>query len=237
MTEEPEKFQKNHLQLLTPLKNRLIELIKAVDKGKNLNVNAITEKFFLNLSNLKDLLLKDARFIFEFDPAATSLEEVILAYPGFYAIMVYRLAHIILMQKVPLIARFMTEAAHNKTSIDIHPGAIIGSPFFIDHGTGMVIGETTIIGNYVRMYQNVTLGALSLKKAVHKEAAQSKRHPTIEDNVIIYANSTILGGDTIIGRDSIIGGNTWVTQSVPPFSVVYRQHQIVIKQQRDDPAE
>ena len=160
----------------------------------------------------------------DYDPAANSIEEVILSYPGFLAITIHRLAHILYIQKVPVIPRMMSEISHSKTGIDINPGAKIGCPFFIDHGTGVVIGETTIIGHSVKIYQGVTLGALSVKK----EEATIKRHPTIEDNVVLYSGSTILGGTTTIGHNCIIGGNTWITESVKPYSVVYHKNQSVI---------
>lgn len=150
------------------------------------------------------------------DPAAGSTEEIILSYPGIEAIAVHRIAHELHQNGVPIIPRIMSEYIHGRTGIDIHPGATIGEAFFIDHGTGVVVGETTIIGNNVKLYQGVTLGALS----VHKEQRCCKRHPTIQDNVTIYAGATILGGDTVIGEGSIIGGNTWVTESVPPRSII-----------------
>ena len=150
------------------------------------------------------------------DPAAGSTEEIILSYPGIEAIAVYRIAHELHQNGVPIIPRIMSEYIHGKTGIDIHPGATIGEAFFIDHGTGVVVGETTVIGNNVKLYQGVTLGALS----VRKEHRCCKRHPTIQDNVTIYAGATILGGDTVIGQGSIIGGNTWVTESVPPKSII-----------------
>lgn len=153
------------------------------------------------------------------DPAAQSSEEVILSYPGLEAITVHRIAHSLYTKGVPIIPRIMSEHVHGKTGIDIHPGASIGESFFIDHGTGIVIGETTIIGNNVKIYQGVTLGALSVKK----ELQDKKRHPTVEDNVTIYAEATILGGNTIIGKDSIIGGNTWVTKSVPEKTVLTQE--------------
>lgn len=149
------------------------------------------------------------------DPAAKSNEEVILSYPGLEAIVVYRIAHFLHKNGVAIIPRIMSEHVHGKTGIDIHPGAQIGESFFIDHGTGIVIGETTVIGNNVKIYQGVTLGALSVKK----ELQSTKRHPTVEDNVTIYAGATILGGETVIGHDSTIGGNTWVTKSVPPGTI------------------
>ncbi|MTE27541.1 serine O-acetyltransferase EpsC [Winogradskyella ouciana] len=169
-------------------------------------------------------LKKDAEAIYNNDPAAESLSEVYLAYPGFFAISVYRMAKEFHRLGLPLIPRLMTEYAHQQTGIDIHPGADIGESFFIDHGTGVVIGETVTIQNNVKIYQGVTLGALTVKKALRN----IKRHPTIENNVIIYANATILGGDTIIGENSIIGGNVWLTQSVPKNSLVTHSPQIEI---------
>lgn len=185
----------------------------------------LAEEFLGILTPIKGTLLKDAEFILESDPAAKSLEEVIAIYPGFFATYCYRIAHALDQLRIPLLPRMITEYAHKITGIDIHPGAEIGSPFSIDHGTGIVIGETAIIGNYVKLYQGVTLGALS----VDKSHASSKRHPTIEDNVILYAGSTILGGETIIGRNSIIGGNVWLTESVAPFSVVYHKSEIIVR--------
>lgn len=229
VSDEPEMFIQHHETALYKLEEDFRKVLQSVDLSDKLNKDDINEKFFSSLTGIKNLLLKDAHLILDFDPAAASLEEVILSYPGFYAIMVHRLAHVIYKAKVPLIPRFMSEYAHSKTGIDINPGATIGSPFFIDHGTGVVIGETAVIGNNVKIYQGVTLGAM----AVRKEDAQTKRHPTIEDNVIIYAGSTILGGNTTIGHDSIIGGNTWVTQSVPPFSVVYHKNQTIVNDRKD----
>jgi serine O-acetyltransferase len=161
-------------------------------------------------------LKKDAATIYKNDPAADSIEEVYLAYPGFYAIAIYRMAREFYKLGLPLIPRLMTEYAHQLTGIDIHPGAQIGASFFIDHGTGVVIGETAEIQDNVKIYQGVTLGALKVKK----QLKDVKRHPTIEKNVVIYANASILGGDTIIGENSIIGGNTWVTNSVGKNSIV-----------------
>jgi serine O-acetyltransferase len=186
-------------------------------------------RLFSSLPDIKAMLIKDATFILESDPAAKSLVEVIAVYPGFFAIYCYRLAHSIHQMSVPLLPRMITEYAHKITGIDIHPGAEIGSPFSIDHGTGIVIGETTAIGNFVKVYQGVTLGALS----VDKSKASSKRHPTIGDNVILYAGSTILGGETVIGRNSIIGGNVWLTESVAPFSVVYHKSEIIVRDQNN----
>jgi serine O-acetyltransferase len=184
------------------------------------------------LDELPGILRKlklDAQAITEGDPASVSVEEVYLAYPGFYAIAIYRLAHPLHRYQVPLVPRLMTEYAHGKTGVDINPGAQIGLSFFIDHATGVVIGETAIIRDHVKIYQGVTLGALY----VAKDLQQTKRHPTIEDHVTIYANATILGGDTVIGANSVIGGNTWVTQSVPPNSIVYHNPEIHIKTQEN----
>ncbi|HAO30213.1 MAG TPA: serine acetyltransferase [Treponema sp.] len=158
----------------------------------------------------------DVQAAFRGDPAAKSNEEVIVSYPGLEAIVVYRLAHFLQSNGVPVIPRIMSEHVHGTTGIDIHPGATIGESFFIDHGTGVVVGETCVIGNNVKIYQGVTLGALSVKK----ELMDKKRHPTIEDNVTIYANATILGGATVIGAGSVIGGNTWVTASIPPNTII-----------------
>lgn len=172
-----------------------------------------------DLPEIARRLYDDARFILSHDPAARSLDEVIVAYPGFAAITVHRLAHHLQRRQVPLLPRVLAEHAHAATGIDIHPGATIGDPFCIDHGTGIVVGETAHIGARVVMYQGVTLGAAS----VSKSAADRKRHPTIEDDVVIYAGATVLGGRTVIGRGSIIGGNVWVTRSVPPGSYVVRK--------------
>jgi len=164
---------------------------------------------------LRLVLATDVRAFFEGDPAAKSYDEIIFAYPGIFAIMVYRIAHLLYLKDVPLLPRIMSEHAHSVTGIDIHPGAEIGEYFVIDHGTGVVIGETTVIGKNVRIYQGVTLGALSLPQNAGEQFRGKKRHPTIEDDVIIYSGATILGGDTVIGKRSVIGGNVWLTQSVP----------------------
>ena len=189
----------------------------------------ITAKFMNELPLAYDAMMNDAVSIARFDPASSCVEEVILAYPGFYCIAVYRMANILYKLKIPLLPRVMMEFVHGQTGIDIHPGARIETPFFIDHGTGIVIGETAEIGKNVKIYQGVTLGALT----VEKNMAKTKRHPTIEDNVVIYAGSTILGGKTVIGHDTIVGGNTWITESVLPHSVVYRQHRVVIKDSKE----
>lgn len=186
---------------------------------------AIADTFFESIPDLYNGLIADAQTILKFDPAAVSVEEVLVAYPGFYATAVYRLSHLLWNLNVKILPRIFTEYAHGKTGIDIHPGATIGQSFFIDHGTGIVIGETTVIGNNVKIYQGVTLGALN----VSKDKASTKRHPTIEDNVIIYSGATILGGDTIIGHDSVIGGNVWLTYSVLPKSIVYHKSEVSVK--------
>jgi serine O-acetyltransferase len=181
--------------------------------------------FEASLPRVHETLRTDAEAILAGDPAAHSVDEVILSYPGFFAIAVYRLAHILHALNLPIIPRMMTEIAHSRTGIDIHPGAKIASAFVIDHGTGIVIGETTEIHERVKLYQGVTLGALS----VHKDLQHTKRHPTLESDVVIYANATILGGNTVIGKGSTIGGNVWLTKSVPPNSRVYHQSEAVSK--------
>ena len=188
-------------------------------------IEEITRNFFNKIPKIYELLLKDAEAICQGDPASESIDEVIAAYPGFYAIYTYRIAHEFCLQQVPLLPRILTEYAHILTGIDIHPGATIGESFFIDHGTGIVVGETSIIGNNVKIYQGVTLGALS----VDKKLSNSKRHPTIEDTVVIYSNAVILGGNTTIGHDSIIGGNVWLTESVPPYSTVYHKSKLEVQ--------
>jgi len=174
-----------------------------------------------SLPEIRELLQLDIEAAYSGDPAATSVEEIILSYPCIDAVATYRVAHRLYQSDVPVIPRILTERAHSVTGIDIHPGAKIGRSFFIDHGTGIVIGETTRIGDNVKIYQGVTLGALSPYDKEGKPRTGQKRHPDIEDNVIIYANATILGGDTIIGEGAVIGGNTWITKSVAPGTVVY----------------
>ncbi len=177
-------------------------------------------EFIKTLPELEALLATDVQAALEGDPAAKGIDEIIFSYPGIHAITVYRVAHELYKLRIPVIPRIMTEYAHSLTGIDIHPGATIGRSFFIDHGTGVVIGETTEIGNRVRIYQGVTLGALSLPRDAGDRYRNKKRHPTIEDDVIIYSNTTILGGDTVIGARSVIGGNIWLTESVPPDTKV-----------------
>ncbi len=185
----------------------------------------ISSELFVKLPSIYSNAILDANAILEFDPAAHSLDEVLHVYPGFYAIVVHRVSHLLWQNNLTFLSRLFSERAHSKTGIDIHPGAQIGNHFAIDHGTGIVIGETAVIGNRVKIYQGVTLGALN----VAKENAALKRHPTIEDDVIIYGNATILGGGTTIGSASIIGGNVWLTSSVPPNSVVFHKSEIKIK--------
>ena len=184
----------------------------------------IVDDFVAALPEVRRLVETDVQAAYDGDPAATSRMEVVMAYPGLYAVTIHRLAHVLYKLKVPIIPRVMSELAHSKTGIDIHPGATIGERFFIDHGTGVVIGETTVIGRNVRLYQGVTLGGLSFDKDANGALVKGlKRHPTIEDNVVIYANATILGGNTTIGHDSEIGGNVWIKESVPPNSRVYNK--------------
>ena len=206
------------------LQSRFLTLLQDVLPERD-RAFVLTENFFSAIPAIYKQLIKDAESILHFDPASESLEEVLVAYPGFYATAVYRFSHQLYQYKIPVLPRLFSEYAHSKTGIDIHPGAQIGHPSFIDHGTGIVIGETTIIGNNVKIYQGVTVGALN----VAKELSEVKRHPTIEDNVVIYANATILGGNTVVGRDSIIGGNVWLTNSVPSRSLVYHKSEITVK--------
>jgi serine O-acetyltransferase len=184
--------------------------------GLDRESGARARSFVNGLPAIQNALLMDAEATCDADPAAGTVDEVILAYPGLHALACYRLAHHLRGLGVPLLPRLITERAHRVTGIDIHPGAFIGRAIAIDHGTGIVIGETSVIGDRVRLYQGVTLGALS----VRKDLARTRRHPTIEHDVVIYANATILGGDTIVGHSSVIGGNVWLTHSVPPHSVV-----------------
>ncbi len=187
--------------------------------------------FMQRLPELRQVLATDVRAAYEGDPAARSYDEIIFSYPGLFAVTVYRIAHELFHQKVSLIPRIMSEYAHSLTGIDIHPGAHIGESFFIDHGTGVVIGETTEIGRNVRIYQGVTLGALSLPRDAGERLRDQKRHPTIEDDVIIYSGATILGGSTVIGARSVIGGNVWITESVPPDTKVFlKRPELVFKE-------
>ncbi|MCQ2973570.1 MAG: serine O-acetyltransferase [Bacteroidales bacterium] len=212
------------------LDNMLTSLLLPVKNDLKYSISEICQTFISKLPETYIMLMKDAKAICDFDPASSNLDEVIITYPGFFAISAYRIAHILKKLEVPLIPRLISEYAHSETGIDINPGAEIGESFFIDHGTGIVIGETTIIKNNVKIYQGVTLGALQVKK----ELASTKRHPTVEDNVIIYSNATILGGETVIGKDCIIGGNVWITSSVPEGMIVYHTNQIRLKPQSND---
>jgi len=240
---ETQKFIHGLLQLLFPqysehiyysgeeiaskmklLQRDLEFILRSMSRDKDIHKDK-AEEFFKSIPKINKKLWEDAEFIYKGDPAAEDVDEVILSYPGFFAIAVYRLAHEMYLSNIPKIPRIMTEYAHQITGIDIHPGASIGTPFFIDHGTGIVIGETSKIGNRVKLYQGVTLGALS----VNKKLTNVKRHPTIEDDVVIYAQAVILGGDTVIGHNATIGGNVWLTQSVPAYSVVYHKSEIKVR--------
>jgi serine O-acetyltransferase len=201
-------------------------LMTPLEKELKSHPDEITSSFFNELPEIFKMLSEDAKTFVKSDPAAEKLEEVILCYPGFFSLIVYRIAHILYKLNVPVIPRIMTEYAHSKTGIDIHPGAVIGKNCFIDHGPGIVIGQTTVVGENVKIYQGVTLGALFVKKSM----SDTKRHPTIEDNVILYSGCTILGGNTVIGHDTIVGGNVWITESVLPHNVVYRENKTVIRE-------
>jgi serine O-acetyltransferase len=195
-----------------------------------------TISFFEEMPGLRKALAKDVIAAREGDPAAQSYDEIIFSYPGLMAVTVYRMAHQLYEQGIPLLPRIMTEYAHSETGIDIHPGAHIGGSFFIDHGTGVVIGQTTEIGDRVRIYQGVTLGSISLPKASLESLRKKKRHPTIEDDVVIYAGASILGGDTVIGARSVIGGNVWITESVPPDTKVFlKTPELIFKGATSDP--
>jgi serine O-acetyltransferase len=219
-------FQEKEIAL-----NTLLQYFLKQEKHSQIEAESIANDFFDNCITLHSALKQDLDVVLEFDPAAKSKNEVLLAYPGFFAIATYRIAHYLWHKKIYVLSRIIAEYTHSKTGIDIHPGATIGSGFFIDHGTGIVIGETTIIGDNVKIYQGVTLGALS----VSRDKMNKKRHPTIEDNVVIYANATILGGNTIIGKEAVIGGNVWITDSVPPQSLVFHKSELIIKSKQQFP--
>lgn len=229
-------FPDNHLNKLSTYEGRLKKnqidleniLLSYLDPNE-IEIEQTVSAFYGYLAAIYENLRQDATKIYENDPAATSVHEVIVSYPGFYAIAVYRIANRLSRLQIPILPRILSEQAHGKTGVDIHPDAAIGVPFTIDHGTGIVIGATSIIGKNVCIYQGVTLGA----SQVSKNLSAIKRHPTVEDNVIIYARSTILGGDTVIGHNSIIGGSVFLTKSVSPYSNVFNTHQlrIDIKQQ------
>jgi len=221
-----EKFQSETdlLNHYTNIKSTFSSIIFELNNNEQ-KVKNETETFFDALPIIYNKLLEDAQSTLDFDPAAKSIEEVLIAYPGFYATAIYRIAHQLHIQDIQTLPRLLSEHAHSKTGIDIHPGASIGEAFTIDHGTGIVVGETAVLGNHVKLYQGVTLGALN----VEKSQASTKRHPTIEDNVVIYSGATILGGKTIVGHDSIIGGNVWLTNSVEPFSIVYHKSEVKVR--------
>ena len=194
-----------------------------LEESAQAHAQEVCLEFFRQIPQVRALVQTDLQAAYDGDPAATSMAEVIFAYPGLFAITVYRLAHVLYTLKVPMVPRIMTEHAHSITGIDIHPGATVGKFFFIDHGTGIVVGETTVIGDNVKIYQGVTLGALSTRGG--QSLRGKRRHPTIEDNVTIYAGASVLGGDTVIGRDSVIGSNVFITSSVAPCTTVSTKNQ------------
>src|ERR1017187_91588 len=206
------------------LENELIQILEATRACRNCNNEEIANSFFKAVPDIYKILNTDINSLLSGDPAARTEFEVIRAYPGFFALCFYRIAHELLLLNVPLLPRILTEYAHSKTGIDIHPGAVIGDHFFIDHGTGIVIGETAQIGNHVKLYQGVTLGAMSIDKSM----GFKKRHPTVEDHVIIYSGAPILGGETVVGHHSIVGGNVWLTKSIPPGTLVYHNPEITV---------
>ncbi|WP_428327436.1 serine O-acetyltransferase EpsC [Mucilaginibacter sp.] len=212
------------------LQNELALIMNATKACEDCDIEQLAKAFFGEIPRLYQVLNTDIQAIFNGDPAALTEFEVIRTYPGFFAISIYRVAHTLYNYKVPLLPRILTEYAHSKTGIDIHPAAQIDEYFHIDHGTGIVIGESCKIGKNVKLYQGVTLGALS----VAKDMAFTKRHPTVEDNVVIYSGATILGGETVIGHNSIIGGNVWLTKSVPPASTVYHKPAITVYNKNKD---
>ncbi|MEM8522207.1 serine acetyltransferase [Flavobacterium sp. PL12] len=216
--------------LLEQNKTRFIAILTEINKDDTTSKSrAVADSFYVQLPTLYSSMQQDAQAILDTDPAADCIQEIINSYPGFFAIEVYRIANAISTLTNCLLPRILTEYAHSKTGIDIHPKATIGVPFIIDHGTGIVIGETTTIGKHVSIYQGVTLGALQVEKSMQEK----KRHPTVEDHVIIYANATILGGSTIIGNHSIIGGNTFVTKSLNPYSFVMQSNKNTILNQKE----
>ncbi|MGE5409391.1 MAG: serine O-acetyltransferase EpsC [Clostridiales bacterium] len=244
---EVQRFAEEFLQILFPhfgnkvfysakdievelllLKKNLAHILRPMEQSMKMSIDEVSENFCQKSAIIYEKLLLDAEAITKGDPAAENIDEVILAYPGFYAIAIYRIAHEFYIMGVPLFPRILTEYAHQMTGIDIHPGAQIGRSFCIDHGSGTVIGESTIIGENVKIYQGVTLGALSVSKSL----AKSKRHPTIQDDTVIYSGATILGGDTVIGNNSVIGGNVWLTESVPPYSIVYHKSEVKVRSAR-----
>ena len=223
-------YKVNHLYDVLKEQVKIALTYEGTLEGETLDGRAeeVCDIFFGALPGVQRTLLTDIQAGFDGDPAAHSKEEIIFSYPGLFAIYVYRIAHILYKEKIPFIPRVMSEYAHGRTGIDINPGAEIGEYFFIDHGTGVVIGETTKIGDHVKLYQGVTLGALSTRDG--QQLSGVKRHPTIEDHVTVYSNSSVLGGETVIGANTIIGGNTFITQSVPANTKVSaKAPELVIK--------
>lgn len=216
-------FSNKEVELKDSLKGFLL-----LEKYPLTEAVVLTTLFFERIGTVHQLLLEDMNAIIRFDPAAKSKNEVLIAYPGFYALAVHRLSHELWQYGLQILPRLISEHSHSRTGIDIHPAAVIGKRFHIDHGTSIVIGETAKIGNDVKIFQGVTLGALS----VDREMVSKKRHPTIEDHVILYANATILGGTTVIGERSVIGGNVWLTDSVPPNTQVFHKSDVVIRQRK-----
>ena len=210
---------------LSLLAGDLRRLLRPLEPRLEQPADAVVDALFDALPEITRKLELDARAIQAGDPAAESYDEVVAAYPGFFAIAVHRVAHQLHLSGVPILPRLLTEHAHRQTGIDIHPGAEIGESLCIDHGTGIVVGETSVLGNEVKLYQGVTLGALSVSKGL----SDTKRHPTIEDRVVIYGSAIILGGETVIGHDSVIGGNVWLTESVPPHSVVVHKSEVHVR--------
>ena len=235
--QDAEKFIKLNQELLfknlfnNKLKYKFFErihILKIKRILRRFGANKNTISFFCNeVKKLKNILLEDAEFTYQCDPASEGIDEIILTYPGFFAVFCYRIAHILKSVNVRLLPRMISEFAHTQTGIDIHPGATIGHPFCIDHGTGIVIGETSIVGNYVKMYQGVTLGALSLKEG--QNLKNIKRHPTIGNNVTLYADAFVFGGDTVIGDNVIVGNNAIIRESVEANKVVYLKNEVIIK--------
>jgi len=236
-TERLLRFQFDRAELRSEIPGvarQLNALLAQVELPFSSSPESITSAFVASLVGLRESISEDVAAAFEGDPAATGYEEIAVAYPAIRALSVHRIAHELYLRQVPLIPRIMSEYAHDRTGIDIHPGATIGRHFFIDHGTGVVVGETTVIGDNVRIYQGVTLGARSIKKSATLRGL--KRHPTVENDVTIYAGAKILGGETVIGAGSVIGGNVWLTQSVAPGSQVLAEppHNVVSEDERDE---
>jgi len=224
---ESRRYTEDQLEVELSLMKQGLENLLVPLQGHLMRPSAeIVGSFFGSLPDVFQMLLEDGAAFLNSDPASENLAEVMLCYPGFFTLTVHRMSHLLYQMEVPVLPRVMSEYAHSKTGIDIHPGARIGRNCFIDHGTGIVIGETAIVGNNVKIYQGVTLGALYVKKNM----ADTKRHPTIEDNVILYAGCTILGGETVVGHDTIIGGNVWLTESVGAESIVYRENKIRVRE-------